>query len=365
MSKGISIHIGVNSVDPSHYGTSAPLAGCENDAKTMKKIGQEQGYDTILLLTKDATSTRVLSELRRASQQLTAGDYLMLTYAGHGAQVPDTANEEQDRLDETWCLFDRMLLDDELASAWSNFQAGVNIIVISDSCHSGTVTRQMLATLTTDKIYPPKVTYRCMEPEVAFSTHAKFSFLYDGIKLNIPRAIDNEIKATVLLISGCQDNQLSGDGQQNGLFTGVLLQVWSNGTFKGNYTSFHEQICSKMPAYQTPNFLVIGRKNEKFEKQTPFKFTASRIIEGDELFINRPRIFTWSLEVDEHQVLGLTQQQLETYLKNMVEVAFVPAYQKFRVVSSQIVLPRGGEVSGGCSVSDKGWECHAGGTIRF
>jgi hypothetical protein len=38
-------------------------------------------------------------------------------------------------------------------------------------------------------------------------------------------------KATILLLSGCQDNQLSHDGAFNGLFTSQLLKVWKNGLF--------------------------------------------------------------------------------------------------------------------------------------
>ena len=40
-------------------------------------------------------------------------------------------------------LYDRMLLDDELEQAFATFQAGVNIVLLSDSCHSGTVFRSM------------------------------------------------------------------------------------------------------------------------------------------------------------------------------------------------------------------------------
>src|SRR5262249_10563136 len=41
------------------------------------------------------------------------------------------------------------------------------------------------------------------------------------------------IQASVLLISGCQDNQLSMDGARNGLFTEKLKQVWNSGAFTG------------------------------------------------------------------------------------------------------------------------------------
>ena len=46
--------------------------------------------------------------------------------------------------DETWCIYsDRQLVDDELYSLWAQFAAGVRIFVLSDSCHSGTVLKQM------------------------------------------------------------------------------------------------------------------------------------------------------------------------------------------------------------------------------
>ena len=55
--------------------------------------------------------------------------------------MPDVIGEEADKLDETWCLYDGQLIDDELYFELSKFAAGVRILVLSDSCHSGTVVR--------------------------------------------------------------------------------------------------------------------------------------------------------------------------------------------------------------------------------
>jgi metacaspase-1 len=83
----------------------------------------------------------VSEAIGEAAEQLESGDLLFWTYLGHGGQMPDPDREESDARDETWVLFDRQLLDDELYALWARFQPGVRIVVLSDSCHSGSVTR--------------------------------------------------------------------------------------------------------------------------------------------------------------------------------------------------------------------------------
>jgi hypothetical protein len=72
-----------------------------------------------------------------------ADDIFLLTYSGHGGQVPDTNGDEPDRKDETWVLYDGELVDDELHELYTQFKSGTRVVVLSDSCHSGTVTRAM------------------------------------------------------------------------------------------------------------------------------------------------------------------------------------------------------------------------------
>src|SRR5678815_3771458 len=87
--------------------------------------------------------------MRKAAKLLAAGDLYFLSYSGHGGQVPDVTGEEDDKKDETWCLFDGQLIDDELYYELSRFGEGVRILVLSDSCHSGTVTREAVMPPTT------------------------------------------------------------------------------------------------------------------------------------------------------------------------------------------------------------------------
>jgi hypothetical protein len=137
------MHIGVNSVNPDAYGGwSGRLSGCEQDAHTMIRIARAEGFTTRPLLTRDATSENVLDAIADAARELGPGDMFPLTYAGHGGQIAQTGEDtETDQKDETWVLYDRMLIDDELSAAFAAFREDVNVVLLSDSCHSGTLYR--------------------------------------------------------------------------------------------------------------------------------------------------------------------------------------------------------------------------------
>jgi hypothetical protein len=94
--------------------------------------------------------------------------------------------------------------------------------------------------------------------------------LADAIQAKVPAYEKSPIEASVLLISGCQDNQTSADGAKNGLFTQTLLEVWDEGKFRGSYRSFSKRIVKEMPPWQTPNFFTAGKPSRTFEHQQPF-----------------------------------------------------------------------------------------------
>ncbi len=275
MSKAISLHIGLNSVDPDHYqGWSGELAACEFDAQDMSLIAKSSGFTDQIMLTKTATRDAVKNAIKAAANALKSGDMFFLTYSGHGGQVPDTDGDESDGEDETWCLFDGELVDDEIYAYLGGFTAGVRILVLSDSCHSGSVLRQqrLLAVshmAAAAMIAPPR--YRAMPPEVAQRTYLANREFYDRIGRDPEiRGSRAKVRASALLISGCQDNQLSSDGTFNGLFTAKLKTVWNGGKFKGNYRRFHSDIVKQMPMDQTPNYYFVGAGNTAFEEQKPF-----------------------------------------------------------------------------------------------
>lgn len=270
MAYGISIHIGLNKIDAAHYGSNGLLKGCINDANAMHAIAKNKSFDeSYLFIDKDGTYKKVTTQLKKAARKLKKDDFLLITYAGHGASIWDNNNDEIDNKDETWCLYDRMIVDDELAQLWTKFKPGVRILMVSDSCHSGSVSRVMNSDgeLVDDT---PAEGSRRLDGGVAIYDRNKK--VYDAtIPADTSVAKGTGIKATVLLLSGCQDNQTSRDGVKNGLFTEKLLQVYNKGNFKGSYALLLKKILQLMPSNQTPNYSITGKRNAVFESAVAFE----------------------------------------------------------------------------------------------
>ena len=285
--KAMALNIGLNAVSAAAYaGWDGPLAACEADAHDMAAIARSKGMKTTTLLTKKATRAHVLAALRSAAKALKGDDLFFLSYSGHGGQVRDIDNEEADRKDETWCLFDGQLIDDELYFELSKFARGVRILVLSDSCHSGTVTRALPPPI------PAGFRSKAMPDAVARRVYDAHQDFYDQLQKDVVTAAGGRIvdpdaalsqvggagqaatvvakfAASVILISGCQDNQTSMDGEHNGAFTEQLLKVWNHGAYSGTYGKFHARIRAALPASQSPNLFVLGDAT-RFLAQTPF-----------------------------------------------------------------------------------------------
>jgi hypothetical protein len=285
--KGIGLHIGLNTVDPKQYeGWDGPLAACENDANDMAALAKSRGIKPTVLITPKATRAAVLRGLRSAAKALKAGDLFFLSFSGHGGQIKDASGDEPDKKDETWCLFDGQLVDDELYFEFSKFAAGVRIVMLSDSCHSGSVARAR------EPQVPPGTRSKLMPIAVGnrvYAAHAKF---YDKLQKDVAKqaggkvadpdaalaqvatsgpmlAVAGRFKASLILVSGCQDNQTSLDGDHNGAFTEALLEVWANGTFNGDYAKLHARVKAQLPASQTPNLFTLGSVGQ-FIAERPF-----------------------------------------------------------------------------------------------
>ena len=77
MAKGLALTIGLNSVDPKHYGGwSGDLNACEADAEDMAAIAKSRKFTVKSLMTKAATRAQVTSEITKAASDPEIGRYI-------------------------------------------------------------------------------------------------------------------------------------------------------------------------------------------------------------------------------------------------------------------------------------------------
>lgn len=91
---------------------------------------------TQFLLGEDATRDNVIDAILSASHRLAAGGVFVLSFAGHGGQMPDLSYDELDGNDEVWQLYDAFLYDDELGYLLSFFHPSIHCVVIADCCNA-------------------------------------------------------------------------------------------------------------------------------------------------------------------------------------------------------------------------------------
>jgi metacaspase-1 len=274
--KGLSLHVGLNEVDANHYGSKNELAGCINDARAMEALAGQQGFEVInVLIDSQGTRAAVSAGILEAAGRLNTGDIFLFTYSGHGSNMRDLNGDEKrngplDVMDEAWCLYDGMLIDDEAGELWRKFKPGVRVFVLLDCCHSGSAIKGDLG-----PGYPgPPRKNRGLTPSQANKAKLRNPDFYDKIEKATAASASlgdkGEIQCSVRLISGCQDDEKSLDGDVNGLFTENLLLAWSDGAFDGGYADFHAKITDNIGGYQNPNFYFEGTANSNFDKQKPF-----------------------------------------------------------------------------------------------
>jgi hypothetical protein len=209
----------------------ADLRGCVNDVKNLKAaLMKYYGFaekDIKIVTDLDATKKRMQTDIGKLLSGAKRGDVLLLHYSGHGSNVPDKNGDEADHRDEILCPTDLdwkdPLLDDWLRAAFDTLPAGVNLTVIMDCCHSGTITRA---------IQPPDapITERYLPSPwdlVAVESGRRLSGVVRGQRAALKKSAKRNkdvvlVDIPEVLISGCRSTQTSADAYIKGSFNGAL-----------------------------------------------------------------------------------------------------------------------------------------------
>lgn len=221
MRKRVALCVGIND----YPGSNNDLNGCVNDALGWTNLFDSLGYDTTTLLDADATRANVLGKLQQSLASLKFGDRFVFQYSGHGSWVPDQNGDEADQRDECIVLHDwqqsGFVTDDELYNIYQNRRRGVRVTAISDSCFSGTVARLWSA-----------LAVKRGTPEGAEKLrYFDAALLTPGVKDEPPKVRDTGSRPGTVLLSGCNEQEVSYDawigGKAQGAFSEAAIRTFS------------------------------------------------------------------------------------------------------------------------------------------
>lgn len=206
------------------YGGFSFLKAVQSDYVEMVELFQKRygwGDNVVGLWDKDGTFELVRSHLDRLATNTKSGDIAVFYYAGHGGDVSQDGDDAEPR-DQTLCLYDQQMRDDFVAVALRKFPFGARVVVMTDSCHSGSVVRDL---------HPSG--HSTAERKKSQRRRGRVPFLSVGLKggalAGTTRDVQNieDLRADVLHMAACQDpqesNEFSGDFGSHGYFTNGLL----------------------------------------------------------------------------------------------------------------------------------------------
>lgn len=250
MNRKFGIFVGISD----YPGMDNDLPGAVSDAKSMQNLLTTKfrflPSNTKLLLDGQATRDAIFAAINGFGVQAGSGDLLVFHYSGHGSLFPDayslvldeTAKIEVnlgpdyqlplDYYDSTIVPWDsalrtserpwkNLILDDELYEVFSKItKKGATVVFISDSCHSGSISKAPAS----------KARVRFMRPEKA---------------LDVPNAAQMELKkpanqqridsrnmyGSYIALAAARDDQAAIDltdrrtGRSFGLFTNTLIEI--------------------------------------------------------------------------------------------------------------------------------------------
>ncbi len=211
----------------------APLRGCINDcyalADRLLACGWER-KDIRLLTDKRATTAAITDRLHWVAK-IKPGDQAVFGYSGHGAifTTRDYLSGSVARSQDCICPVDfdwsrkNAILAGDFANIFKNIPDGASLTWISDSCHSGDLTRVIvpvgcdIGTYRAPRSYP-------IPADIAWrgATAAELGLQTTGLA----RAIEH-LKNAVLL-AGCKSDQTSADAFIDGRYCGAFSYAYQH-----------------------------------------------------------------------------------------------------------------------------------------
>jgi hypothetical protein len=276
MKRGLSLHIGVNRTDPNRFDSmkTTQLHGCVNDAVAMCDVASRNGFQVLALLANEfATLGLIEAHMRFAADLLGEGDTFMMTFSGHGAQLP-SVDRGDGMYDEGIVLYDLTMKDNYINVLLRRFKPGCRVILVADSCYSATIYKiGGKKGLPREPDAEIERAYREHHgPRMLFAREAtrhwqhnrkRYEHLDNRFAIEYKRLssdMSTDISADVVVLAACQENELAIDGERHGAFTEAMLCLLgpSGKNFPGTYTDLTHEIHFNIINQQRPSVALLG-----------------------------------------------------------------------------------------------------------
>ena len=231
--------IGIDKYKETDRAPFPELDGCKNDAESMKILVSAKynfpNNQIKELYNDQATRENILKSINDLLDKSRKGDVAFIFYAGHGSQVKNSLNHEDNHLDQsivpvdTWKANVPDIRNKELAAIFNKFiDKGVMLTCIFDCCHSGAIARGI-------QNDPPKLRYMPGSD-------------WDAKDASNPVPPDSRPGSKYLILSAVQQDEFEEEqrDEQNkphGAFTIALLtaikQQNVNGSVNNLFTAIH------------------------------------------------------------------------------------------------------------------------------
>lgn len=232
----------------------ASLRGCVNDAEAWAELLVEHydfaRTDVAMLKDADATKSNMLAGLKDLLAGASYGDVLVFTNSSHGSYEPDLDGDEISGYDEVLCPYDiqdNSIVDDELRELFEGLARGVRLTVISDSCHSGSVTRVWVPEILPGYGSEDDRRVRFLSPVMWRGTTSPRTLLPDPPSAT-PRRSETYTQETMghVLLSGCMDVEVSYDAMIEGNYHGAMSYHALKVIREANYDITYRDLAARL-----------------------------------------------------------------------------------------------------------------------
>lgn len=229
----------LNQYSPTVYGQGNNLSGCISDLERVKTefLRRSDKYIFMELKDRSCTVSGLLRELDAYSATLQPGDRLIWFHSGHGTWF--------DKGKETLCgrcLYDGVAWDYLVLEKIKKFKPGVELVFLSDTCHSESNSRALANGILQRHTRPKSITL-LEAPDLPKLTKGRVSS-----------------KLPYCFISACKASQVSWEDSIGGVFTTGLIKAIRKVGAEGSVKALYDAVLEFVPHAWEQNAILENNK---------------------------------------------------------------------------------------------------------